>query len=173
MSLIFLPEWMQYANYPGLELWKFLNLAIFITAGVFILRKPITNALSARREGIRRQLRSAEEERDRAAAKLAEAEALLAHLDGDVETVRKQALQEADLERQRQAAATASEMEKLKSQAARELETAQKTARKGLQQFLADRSIELARRSVLNQLRPEDDMRLIRERLSDLRRAKG
>jgi hypothetical protein len=64
-------------------------------------------------------------------------------------------------------------MERLKTQAARELELDRKATRKGLQQFLANRSLEIAKQSVINELRPEDDLRLIRERIGELRRARG
>jgi F-type H+-transporting ATPase subunit b len=173
MLLIYLPEWIDYLNYPGLELWKFLNLGIFLTAAIIILRKPIRNALIARGEGIKLELRKAQAERDQASAKLAEAEALLAQVKTDVQTVRDQASQEAEAERQRQVSAAEQEMERLKTQAARELELARKATHKGLQQFLANRSLEIAKQSVINELRPEDDLRLIRERIGELRRARG
>ena len=168
-----MPEWIEYLNYPGLELWKFANLAIFLSAGIFVLRKPIKNALSARRESIRSELLKAQEARDKAAEQLAEAERLLAHLDKDVEALQQQARHEAELERQRHSVAADLEIEKLKAQGARELEQARKTARKGLQEFLANRSIEVARQSVVNQLRPEDDVRLIKQRVAELGRARG
>ena len=173
MLLIYLPEWIDYLNYPGLELWKFLNLGIFLTAAIIILRKPIRNALIARGEGIKLELRKAQAERDQASAKLAEAEALLAQVKTDVQTVRDQASQEAEAERQRQVSAAEQEMERLRTQAARELELARKATHKGLQQFLANRSLEIAKQSVINELRPEDDLRLIRERIGELRRARG
>jgi F-type H+-transporting ATPase subunit b len=173
MLLIYLPEWIEYFNYPGLELWKFLNLGIFLTAAIIILRKPIRNALIARGEGIKLELQKAQAERDQASAKLAEAEALLAQVKTDVQSVRDQASQEAEAERQRQVSAAEQEMERLKTQAARELELDRKATRKGLQQFLANRSLEIAKQSVINELRPEDDLRLIRERIGELRRARG
>ena len=61
-------------------------------------------------------------------------------------------------------------MEKLKQQSQREMETADKLARKELRQFLAKRSVELARESVRSQMRPEDDTLLIKENIGDLRR---
>jgi F0F1-type ATP synthase membrane subunit b/b' len=61
-------------------------------------------------------------------------------------------------------------MEKLKQQSQREMETAGKLARKELQQYLANRSIELARESVRTRMRPEDDTALIKENIGDLRR---
>jgi F-type H+-transporting ATPase subunit b len=104
---------------------------------------------------------------------LVEAESLLTRADNDVKEIRTQAQQEAEAERQRQAAAGAQEIERLKAQAARELELARKTAHKTLRQFLAKRSLEVATQSVKSELRPEDDIRLIRERIGELRRAQG
>jgi F0F1-type ATP synthase membrane subunit b/b' len=94
-------------------------------------------------------------------------------LDREVENVQRQAREEAELERKRQTAAAEHEMQRLKAQADRELELAHKTARRELQRFLASRSIEVAREAVSNQLRPEDDVRLIRERVRELREARG
>lgn len=174
MLLLALPEWVEtYLNYPGLEAWKFINLAIFVTAGIIILRKPLAQALSSRGEAIRREILSAQEERDRAAKYLSDAEELVGRLDSDAQAVKQQAQQEADAERQRQLAAAVQETERLKAQAARELELVQRAARKELQQFLAKRSVEMARESVVRELRPEDDLQLIKDRLSDFRRAKG
>jgi len=170
MLIISLPEWV---NYPGLELWKFADLAIFVTAGIMVLRKPLANALTARREAIRTEIARAEKERAQAAEQLAEAQALLAHVDSDVEVVRKQALEEVTQERQRQAEAAESEIARLKTQAEREIGLARKAARRSLEQFLAIRSLQLARQSVVSQLQPEDDDRFIRERLDELRRVKG
>ena len=161
---------MEWANYPGLELWKFLNLAIFTTAAIFVLRKKINESLLARRDAIKQELVAAQQERERALAQVAEAENRLSRLHEDVRAVHKQADEEAKSERDRIAAATAREMEKLKQQSQREVETAGKLARKELRQFLAQRSIELARESVRNQMSPEDDTALIKENIGDLRR---
>src|SRR5258705_1438507 len=157
-------------NYPGLELWKFLNLAIFTAAAIFVLRKKINEALLARRDAIKQEIISAQQERERALAKVSEADNLLSHVADDVRAVREQANEEAKAERQRLAAATEREMEKLKQQSEREIETAGKLARKELRQFLAQRSVELARESVRSQMRPDDDTALIKENIGDLRR---
>jgi F-type H+-transporting ATPase subunit b len=174
MLLLATSEWMEtYLNYPGLEAWKFINLAIFVTAGIIILRKPLAQALAARAESIKRELVKAQEERDQASKDLAAADEQLASLNADVESIKSSARKEADEERERQKQAAIQETERLKAQAARELELVQRAARKELQQFLAKRSVDLAKESVVQQLRPEDDLRMIRDRLGDFRRAKG
>ena len=161
---------MEWLNYPGLEAWKFVNLAIFLAAAIYILRKKINEALLARRGAIQQELLAAQTEREQALARVAEADDLLSRVDEHVGAIHKQAAQEAEAERQRLAQATTNERDKLKQQAQREIESANKLARKQLRQFLAKRSVELARVSVQNQMRPEDDTLLIKESIGDLRR---
>ena len=160
----------EWYNYPGLELWKFANLAIFTGLGIYVLRKPISQALASRREAIQQELVRAQNERDQALARVAEADSLLARLDDDVRRVQEQAREEVTSEQQRIAASTEREIEKLKQQAQREMETADKLARKELRQFLAEKSVQMARESIRVQMRPEDDTTLIRESIGELRR---
>jgi len=167
LAFVDLPEWL---NYPGLEVWRFLNLAIFVTLGVLFLRTKISEALASRRDAIQKELAAAQNERETALAKLSEADSLLSRLDEDVRAVRDQAQEEVKAERQRLAAQTDREIEKLKQQGQREMETAAKVARKELREYLAQRSIEVARESIQRQMRPEDDTALIRENIGDLRR---
>ena len=161
---------MEWFNYPGLEIWKFLNLAIFTGAAIYVLRRPISAALAARREAIRQELMAAQTEREQALARVSEAEDLLSRVDEHVAAIRRQALNEVAAEKERLSAATVSEIEKLKQQAQRETDVASKLARKQLRQFLAQRSVELARETVRGQMRPEDDTLLIKDNIGDLRR---
>ncbi|HEU4768022.1 MAG TPA: hypothetical protein VFS77_11630 [Pyrinomonadaceae bacterium] len=164
-----LPTWF---NYPGLEAWKFLNLAIFIGVMVYILRRKISEALGTRRDAIKQELVHAQEQRERAAARVAEAETLLSRLDADIKSVHEHAREEAESERARLAAATTRELEKLKQQAQREMETADKIARKQLREYFAQRSIEVARESIKVQMKPEDEAVLISQSIGELRRTR-
>ena len=172
MNALALLQWQDWFNYPGLEIWKFLNLAIFTAVAIYILRRPISSALASRRDAIRQELIQAREQKARAVAKLSEADSLLSGVDADVRAVQKQSQQEAESERQRVAAATAREIEKLKQQAEREIETADKVARKQLRHFFATRSVAVARDTVRSRLRPEDDRQLIEDSIGELRRAR-
>lgn len=160
----------SWLNYPGLEAWKFVNLGLFIVLGIYFLRSRINQRLLSRRGAIQQELITAQAERDQALARVAEADSLLSRLHDDVRTVHEQAQQEAEQERQRLAAGTERELEKLKQQAQREMERADKLARKELREYLAKRSVELARESLRNQMRPEDDTLLIKESIGELRR---
>ena len=88
-------------NKPSFEVWRWLNLLIFVYVFYRILRRPVSEAMRARREGIRRELMRAQEERNAALAKLEEVEARLAKLDAEVATVREQSQKEAAEERER------------------------------------------------------------------------
>jgi F-type H+-transporting ATPase subunit b len=165
-------EGTSWFNYPGLELWKFVNLAIFLAFGIYIMRRRISKALGARRDAIKQELIEAHEQKERAVAKLSEADSLLSRLDTDVRAVADHSRQEAESERQRVAAATARELEKLKQQAEREMDTAAKLARKSLREFLAQKSIEVARQRVRGQISPEADRQLIEDSIGELRRAR-
>jgi F-type H+-transporting ATPase subunit b len=168
MYLIFISlDWM---NYPGLELWKFINLGIFLAAGIYILKKPLTNALRARRQGIVEELANAANEKEASLAKLQEAEGLLAHVDEEVKTVRQEAIREAVSERERVAIEAKDEIEKLKQQGERQVEMARKVSRKTLREFFALRSVELAGNAVRQRIKPEDDARLIAVSIAELRR---
>src|SRR5438094_10437123 len=114
------PRWW---DYPGFELWKFINLAIFVAALVFVLKKAnLREAFRTRREGIKRELERARQERDAAVAKLKEVEDRLARLDAEVATVKELSRREAADERERIARATETEMAKLSEQAQRQID---------------------------------------------------
>jgi F0F1-type ATP synthase membrane subunit b/b' len=172
MIILAFAEGTSWFNYPGLELWKFLNLAIFLGLAIYVLRRPISAALGTRREAIKQELVEAHEQKQRAIAKRAEADSLLSRLDNDVRSIEAHAREEAESERQRVAAATIREIEKLKQQAEREVDTATKLARKSLRQFLAQRSIEFARQRVRGEISAETDRRLIEDSIGELRRAR-
>jgi F0F1-type ATP synthase membrane subunit b/b' len=155
-------------NQPGLELWKFVNLFLFVGALVYILRRPVSDALRARREGIRRELMRAQEERDAANAKLEEVEARLTRLDAEVVQVREQSRREAEEERERIRRSSEEDAEKLREQARREIESAGKAARQELRRYAAQESVRLAEEMIRRDIRPEDDQRLVERQVEEL-----
>src|SRR5262245_65226253 len=94
------PRWW---DYPGLELWKFVNLALFAGALIYILTKKVKlgEAFKTRRETIKQELAKAQQERDAAVAKLKEVDERLGRLDSEVSTIQEQSKREAAEERER------------------------------------------------------------------------
>src|SRR5215468_3139775 len=78
-------------DYPGFEVWKFFNLALFAGALVFFLIKKfrLGEAFRTRREGIKNELERARRERDEALAKLKEVEERLAGLDSQIASIKE------------------------------------------------------------------------------------
>jgi F0F1-type ATP synthase membrane subunit b/b' len=157
-------------DYPGFELWKFVNLAIFVLALVFILTRKakLGEVFKARRESIKRELAHAEQERDAALAKLKEVEERLGLLETEVATIKEQAVREAEEERERIAHSTEAEIAKLSEQASREIERAGKAAKKELRRYTAEQSVRLAEEIVRREMKPEDDARLIASNIEEL-----
>lgn len=158
----FLHFWNSYANYPGFEAWKFINLAIFIAIMVYLLKKPLSEAFKAKREAIRADLIRAEEKRQSALAQLTTTEAKLATLDVESANVLKNAKREADSEKARILKETESETGKMREQAASEIERVSKQIKFELRRFSAQESIRLAEEKIKSEITAEKDARLVK-----------
>jgi F-type H+-transporting ATPase subunit b len=161
------PRWW---DYPGFELWKFVNLAIFVLAMFYILTRKakLGDVFRARRESIKLELAKAKAERDAALEKLKEVEERLGRLDTEVATIKERSVGEAAEERERIAQSTETEITKLSEQATREIESAGKAARKELRRFTAEQSVRLAEEIVRREMKPEDHARLIANNIDEL-----
>jgi F0F1-type ATP synthase membrane subunit b/b' len=157
-------------DYPGFELWKFVNLGIFVLLLVYILTRKakLGDAFKARRETIRNELARAQQERDAALAKLKEVEERLARLDSEVSDIQDRSRREVAEENERIARATETEIVRLGEQAQREIERAGKTARHELRRYTAEQSVRLAEEMIRREMKPEDDARLITRNIEEL-----
>jgi F-type H+-transporting ATPase subunit b len=164
------PPWW---NYPGLELWKFVNLLLFILCGFYLHRRfgrPIKEGLRARSEAIKRELKRAEEERDQALAKLSEVESRFASLDGEVSKVKERSAGEIEAERERIRSTTEGELARMRDQAKREIESTGKTVRHELRQFAAQESVRMAEEILKKEIGPDEHARLTNRSIEELRR---
>ena len=161
------PKWW---DYPGFELWKFVNLAIFVTVLVIALRKffGVPEMFRNRKESIRAELEKARTERDAALAKLKEIEERLASLDSQVAAIKERSMTEAREERERIARSTQDEIAKLTAQAQREIENAGVVAKTDLRRFTAEQSVRLAEEMIRRDIRPDDDARLFKRGIDEM-----
>lgn len=158
-------------NYPGLELWKFANLLLFVLAALYLIRRPLREGLRSRSEAIKMELKRAKEERDQALAKLSEVESRFANLDAELSKVKARTAAELDAERERIRATTEDEVARMREQAKREIESAGKTARHGLRRFAAQESIRMAEDILKKEIGPEEHARLTNRSIEELRGA--
>jgi len=171
MNLCFaFSETTKWWDYPGFELWKFVNLFVFVGALVYILvrKAKLGDAFRARREGIKAELEKARAERDAALAKLKEVEERLAGLDNQVATIKEKSTAEAAQERERIEHLTEAEIAKLIAQGQRDIENAAKMAKQDLRRFAAEQSVRLAEEMIKRDIRPDDDARLINRNIDEM-----
>ncbi len=155
-------------NIPGFELWKFINLAIFVALLVYVLKKPLSEAFKAKREQIRSELIKAEEEKKAALARLTTVEAKLAQLETEKETILKNAKDEAAAEKKRLAEQTKADIERLRLQMEAEIARLANQSRAELRRFSAEESIRLAEEKLRSQIDDGTDSRLVKASISEI-----
>lgn len=160
-------------DYPGLELWKFLNLLVFILIMKFLIGSRLKAAMQSRGESIKQELLKAKQERDLALAKLAEVETRFERLDEEAASIKTKAQAEAEAEKQRLSLATEQEMVRIREQANREIESAAKAAKHDLRRFAAQESVRIAENILTREIRPEDDTALANRNVQELGRVQA
>jgi len=158
-------------NYPGLELWKFINLFIFAGVMIYLLKPRLGKAFQQRKVAIQQALIQAQQERDQALARLAEVQARLDRLDQEVAAIQEQSKAEAQAERERIAQQTEQDNFKLREQAQRDIGGAAKIAKHELRRFAAQQSVQLAEEIIRRDIRSEDDAKLINLSVEQLGRS--
>lgn len=154
--------WDTYLNYPGFEIWKFVNLGIFVAIMIYFLRKPLTGAFKERREAIRAELIRAEEEKNAALDKLASVEAHIVGLPGEREEILTKAKAEIGAEKQRLERQTESEASKLFEQTQGEITRLGQVTRAQLKRFSAEESIRIAEEKLRSRVNDQTDAALIK-----------
>ena len=159
-----------YLDYPGFEVWKFVNLAIFVGLLLYILfrKANLGLAFTTRRETIKNELEKARQQRDAALAALKDVEQRLAGLEGQIASIKESSKLEVAAERERIAKATEEEIAKLTAQGQRDIENAARTAKKELRRFTAEQSVSLAEEMLKHDMRPDDDARLIARDIQEI-----
>lgn len=164
--------WMKnadpYLNYPGFEIWRFLNLAIFVAGLIYILKKPLTAAFKAKREVIRADLIRAEEERKAAMVKLTDAEAKLARLDSDKQQIVDDGKKEADAEKFRLAEEAAADAVRLRGQAHNEIDRKTQQVKAQLKRFSAEESIRKAEEKIRQAMNAQKDAELVKANIQSI-----
>lgn len=151
----------QYLNIPGFEAWKFINLAIFIAILVYLVKKPLGAAFTAKREAIRAELIKAEAEKQAALAELTSTEAKLASLDAEKADLLRKAKEEAEAEKTNILQQTESEVGKIRQQADGEISRLTQQVKAELRRFSAEESVRLAEEKLRAQIDSNSDAALV------------
>ncbi|MEO8041683.1 MAG: ATP synthase F0 subunit B [Acidobacteriota bacterium] len=152
----------DYLNYSGFELWKFINLAIFVLLLVYLVKKPLSEAFKAKREAIRSELIKAEEAKQAALSQLMSAEAKLAALDAEKASLLAKAKDEAEAEKVNIAQQTETEIAKMREQAEGEITRLTQQTKAELRRFSAEESVRLAEEKLRGKINADNDAVLVK-----------
>ncbi|HWN99687.1 MAG TPA: ATP synthase F0 subunit B [Blastocatellia bacterium] len=156
--------------FKNADLWRVINLLIFVVILVYLLRNKIRigQVFDNRAASIVKELEQAREEKQAAERKLAELEARLGRLDQEVEEIRAQFERESRAEAERISQSAQADAEKFRQTAQREIEGAMRAARSELRQFVAEHSVKVAEEIIRREIRPEDNSRMFTKFVDEL-----
>lgn len=147
------------------DTWRVMNFVVLLVALVFILRKPISQALSSRIKNIREQLESLEAQKAEAEKQLAQYNEKLSQLESEAEKIVEGYIKqgnEAKAKILKEAEATA---EKLQVQARRNIEHEFGKARQELQREVVEKSLAKAEETLKKAITAQDQDKLVDEYL--------
>ena len=158
----------EWFNIPGFELWKFINLGLFVAFIIYVAKKPLSDAFKAKREAIRADLIRAEAEKKDAQARLSTAEGKLAQLENDKTSVLDRARNDAEAERTRLVQQTQSDVARISSQADAELARLAGQSRSELRKYAADESVRAAEALIRERIEAGSDARIVRAAIQQI-----
>ena len=147
------------------DTWRVMNFVVLVVALIFILRKPISQALSSRIKNIREQLESLEAHKAEAEKQLAQYNEKLSQLESEAEKIVEGYIKqgnEAKAKILKEAEATA---EKLQVQARRNIEHEFGKARQELQRQVVEKSLVKAEETLKKAITAQDQDNLVDEYL--------
>ncbi len=147
------------------DTFRVMNFAVLAIALVFVLRKPLSQALSSRIKVIKDQLEDLEARKDEAEKKLAEYNEKLAQLEKEAEKIVDDYIKQGHEAKARILKEAESSAEKLKAQARRNIEHEFEQAKLKLQEEIFETSLEKAEEIIKNKFLGDDQDRIVDEYL--------
>ena len=145
--------------------FRVLNFAVLVLALFFILRKPVSTALSSRIDGIKKQLADLEAQKGVAEKKLAEYSDKLSELEKEAEHIVADYIKQGNEAKARILKEAEASAEKLQAQARRNIEHEFDQAKKQLQAEVLEKSLAKAEEIIKEKISADDQNRLVDEYL--------
>jgi F-type H+-transporting ATPase subunit b len=162
----------EHSVWAGL-LWPTVNFLILVGGLWWFLKEPVAGYMRDRHSTIRKELVEAANVKAAAAAQLAEIDAKLRALPGEIEALRTRGSQEIVAEEQRIAAAATAERERLLEQTRREIDLQLRLAKRELVEHAANLSVQLASDRLQQQITPDDHSLLVDRYLDQVKKNPG
>jgi F-type H+-transporting ATPase subunit b len=142
---------------------RLLNFAIMAGILIWLLKKPVSNYFTSRRETIQKTLADLEQKKKEAEKHCAEYKAKLAALDEETEKIVTEYIEEGEAEKQKIIAEAQKQAEYIKQQAQLAINQEIRAAREALQEEIAELSAVAAEDILKKNIRTEDQERLIQD----------
>ncbi len=147
------------------DTFRVMNFAVLVIALVFVLRKPLSRALSSRIKVIKDQLADLAARKDEAEKKLAEYNEKLAQLEKEAEKIVEDYIKQGHEAKARILQEAESSVEKLKTQARRNIDHEFEQAKLKLQDEIFETSLAKAEEIIKSKISDEDQDKIVDEYL--------
>ena len=157
------------AHGPGwvkTDTYRVLHFIVLAGGLFFLLRKPLSTALSARAKGIEEQLRDLESKKADAERQLAEYSQKFARLEKEAEAIMAEYVRQGEEAKARILKEAEESAEKLKIQAQKTIESEFQSARDELRSEILDKALTKAEEIIKSQISAGDQEKLVDEYLA-------
>jgi F-type H+-transporting ATPase subunit b len=157
------------AHGPGwvkTDTYRLLHFIVLAGGLFFLLRKPVSNALSARVNGIEEQLSDLESQKAAAEKQLAEYNQKFSQLEKEAEKIMAEYVRQGEEAKVRILKEAEDAAEKLKIQAQKTIESEFQNARDDLRNEVLDKALAKAEEIIKGQIGAEDQEKLVDEYLA-------
>jgi F-type H+-transporting ATPase subunit b len=145
--------------------YRVLNFAVLAAGLVFLLRKPLSQALRSRIAGIKEQLEDLESQKAAAEKKLVEYNQKLSDLEKEAERIVAEYIKQGNEAKARILKEAEAATEKLQAQARRSIEHEFEQAKQQLQAEILEKSLAKAEEIIKEKISADDQNRLVDEYL--------
>ena len=152
-------------GWTSTDWFRVMNFAVLVIVLVFVLRKPLSQALGARITGIKNQLEDLEARKAEAENQLAEYNQKLSRLEKESEKIVEDYIKQGNEAKARILKEAEAAAEKLQVQARRNIEHEFKQAKLKLQVEIFETSLAKAEEIIIGKISGEDQDRLVDEYL--------
>jgi F-type H+-transporting ATPase subunit b len=153
-------------GWQATDTYKVMNFVVLAVALVFLLRKPVKQALADRIQSIKNQLSELEAQKAAAEAELAKYNQRFQKLDQEAEKLIAQYVQQGEEAKARILKEAETAADKLQEQARRNIEHEFKKARQELQDDVLEKALAKAEEMVRDRISDGDQERLVDDYLS-------
>ena len=147
------------------DTFRLMNFTVLVVALIFILRKPLSQALSSRIKTIKEQLDDLEAQKSDAEKQLADYNDKLAQLEKEAEKIVEDYVRQGNEARARILKEAEASAEKLQDQARRNIEHEFKQAKLELQKEIFEKSLVKAEEIIKSKISDDDQDRIVDEYL--------